>query len=106
MLKVKARIKVSKSSNQAWHKKLSRGVDDLPVTPNPREVDSKNQPLLYQEPLDLEPAWIKEPLHTSIPLELHFTTPVRWAQDLSQPKSGLLNNLLGGAPRNPLLQAV
>ena len=50
------------------------------------EVDSKNQPLLYQEPLDLEPAWIKEPLHTSIPLELLFATPVRWAQDLSQPK--------------------
>ena len=70
------------------------------------EVDSKNQPLLYQEPLDLEPAWIKEPLHTSIPLELLFTTPVRWAQDLSQLKSGLLNNLFGGAPRNPLLQAV
>ena len=72
------------------------------------EVDSKNQPLLYQElnSLDLEPAWIKEPLHTSIPLELLFITPVRWAQNLSQPKSGLRNNLLGGAPRNPLLQAI
>ena len=68
------------------------------------EVESMNQPLLYQEPLDLEPAWIKEPLQTSIPLELLFTTPMRWAQDLSQPKSGLLNNLLGGAPRNPLLK--
>ena len=52
------------------------------------EVDSKNQPLLYQDPHDLEPAWIKELLHTSIPLELLFTTPVRWAQNLSQPKSG------------------
>ena len=65
------------------------------------EVDSKSQLLLYQElssiknSLDLEQAWIKELLHTSIPLELLFTTPVRWAQDLSQPKSGLLNNLLG-----------
>ena len=27
---------MSKRSNQAWHKSLSRGVDDLPVTPNPR----------------------------------------------------------------------
>jgi hypothetical protein len=41
------------------------------------EVDSKNQPLLYQEPLDLEPAKNKKPLHTSISLELLFTTPVR-----------------------------
>ena len=41
------------------------------------EVDSKNQPLLYQESLDLEPARNKEPLHTSIPLELLFTTPAR-----------------------------
>ena len=41
------------------------------------EVDAKNQLLLYQEPLDLEPARIKEPLHTSISLELLFTTPVR-----------------------------
>ena len=35
-----------------------------------------------------------------------FTTPVRWAQDLSQPKSRILNNLIGVAPRNPLLQAI
>jgi hypothetical protein len=41
------------------------------------EVDSKNQPLLYQEPLDLEPARNKEPLNTSISLELLFTTPAR-----------------------------
>ena len=59
------------------------------------EVDSKNQQHLYQE---LSWSWAglnQRTLHTSIPLELLFTTPVRWAQDLSQPKSGLLNNLLG-----------
>jgi hypothetical protein len=28
-------------------------------------------------PLDLEPVRTKEPLHTSIPLELLFTAPVR-----------------------------
>jgi hypothetical protein len=28
-------------------------------------------------PLDLEPVRIKEPLHTSIPLELLFTAPVK-----------------------------
>jgi hypothetical protein len=28
-------------------------------------------------PLDLEPVRTKEPLHTSIPLELLFTDPVR-----------------------------
>ena len=27
---------MSKRSNRAWYKNLSRGVDDLPVTPNPR----------------------------------------------------------------------
>jgi hypothetical protein len=36
--------------------------------------------------LDLEPVRTKEPLHTSIPLELLFTAPARWAQDLSQHK--------------------
>ena len=60
------------------------------------EVDSNNQPLLYQEPLDLELTWINEPLQTLIPLELLFTTPVRWAQDPSQQISGLHKNLLGG----------
>jgi hypothetical protein len=30
-----------------------------------------------KEPLDLEPIRTKEPLHTSIPLELLFTAPVR-----------------------------
>ena len=44
------------------------------------EVDSKNQPLLYQEPPDLEPAWIKELLHISIPLELFFSKPSREQQ--------------------------
>ena len=29
---------------------------------------------------DLELTWIKKPLQTSIPLELLFTTPMRWAQ--------------------------
>jgi hypothetical protein len=33
--------------------------------------------------LDLEPVRTKEPLHTSIPLVLLFTAPVRLAQDLS-----------------------
>ena len=42
------------------------------------EVDSKNQPLLYQEPLDLEPARIKEPLHTSIPQSC--SSPLRWGE--------------------------
>jgi hypothetical protein len=35
-------------------------------------------------PLDLEPVRTKEPLHTSIPLELLFTAPARRAQYLSQ----------------------
>ena len=62
------------------------------------EVDSKNQPLLYQDSLDLKPAWINEYLQISIPLELHFTTPARWAQRplTSQPILGLLHNLLEG----------
>ena len=48
-------------------------------------------------PLDLKLIWINEPLQTSIPLELVFTAPARWAQEpLSQPISGFLHNLLEG----------
>jgi hypothetical protein len=48
------------------------------------EVDSMFNRSSIKAPLDLEPVRTKEPLHTLIPLELLFTTPVRWAQDLSQ----------------------
>jgi hypothetical protein len=48
------------------------------------EVDSMFNHFSIKTPLDLEPVRTKEPLHTSIPLELIFTAPVRWAQYLSQ----------------------
>jgi hypothetical protein len=41
------------------------------------EVDSMFNRSSIKTPLDLEPVRTKEPLHTSIPLELLFTTPVR-----------------------------
>jgi hypothetical protein len=41
------------------------------------EVDSMFNCSSIKTPLDLEPIRTKEPLHTSIPLELLFTTPVR-----------------------------
>jgi hypothetical protein len=48
------------------------------------EVDSMFNRSSIKALLDLEPVRTKEPLHTSIPLELFFTAPVRWAQYLSQ----------------------
>jgi hypothetical protein len=48
------------------------------------EVDSMFNRSSIKAQLDLEPVRTKEPLHTSIPLELLFTALVRWAQDLSQ----------------------
>jgi hypothetical protein len=48
------------------------------------EVDSMFNRSSIKTPLDLEPVRTKESLHTSIPLELLFTAPVRWAQYLSQ----------------------
>jgi hypothetical protein len=56
---------------------LSRGIDDLPVTPNHVEVDSMFNRSSIKTPLDLKLVRTKEPLHTSIPLELLFTVPVR-----------------------------
>jgi hypothetical protein len=41
------------------------------------EVDSMFNRSSMKPPLDLEPVRTKEPLHTSIPLELLFTAPVR-----------------------------
>jgi hypothetical protein len=48
------------------------------------EVDSMFNRSSIKAPLDLEAVRTKEPLHTSIPLELLFTAPVIWAQYLSQ----------------------
>jgi hypothetical protein len=48
------------------------------------EVDSMFNRSSIKTTLDLEPVRTKEPLHTSIPLELLFTAPVRWAQYLWQ----------------------
>jgi hypothetical protein len=48
------------------------------------EVDSMFNRSSIKTLLHLEPVGTKEPLHTSIPLELLFTAPVRWAQHLSQ----------------------
>jgi hypothetical protein len=48
------------------------------------EVDSMFNHSSIKAPLDLDPVRTKEPLRSSIPLELLFTAPVRWAQDLSQ----------------------
>jgi hypothetical protein len=41
------------------------------------EVDSMFNRSSIKALLDLEPVRTKEPLHTSIPLELLFTAPVR-----------------------------
>jgi hypothetical protein len=41
------------------------------------EVDSMFNRSSIKTPLDLEPVRTKEPLHTSIPLELLFTAPMR-----------------------------
>jgi hypothetical protein len=41
------------------------------------EVDSMFNRSSIMTPLDLEPVRTKEPLHTSIPLVLLFTAPVR-----------------------------
>jgi hypothetical protein len=40
------------------------------------EVDSMFNRSSIKAPLDLEPVRTKEPLHTSIPLELLFAAPV------------------------------
>jgi hypothetical protein len=48
------------------------------------EVDSMFSRSSIKTLLDLEPVKTQEPLHTSISLELLFTAPMRWAQDLSQ----------------------
>jgi hypothetical protein len=56
---------------------LSRGIDDLRSPLIHVEVDSMFNRSSIKTPLDLEPVRTKEPLHTSIPLELLFTAPVR-----------------------------
>jgi hypothetical protein len=56
---------------------LSYGTDDLSVTLIHVDVDSIYNCFPIKAPLDLEPVRTKEPLHTSIPLELLFTAPVR-----------------------------
>jgi hypothetical protein len=48
------------------------------------EVDSMFNHSSIKAPLDLELVRTKEPLQNSIPLEMLFTAPVRWAQDLLQ----------------------
>src|SRR5579883_2473715 len=52
------------------------------------EVDSMFNRSSIKPPLDLEPVKTKEPLHTSNPLELLFTAPVRRAPNLSQNNTG------------------
>ena len=77
--------------------KYSRGVDDLPVTPNPRWGGFKvSTAPLSRIPLDLEPAWTsnlsKPRFHESC------SSPLRRGEhkDLSQLISGLLHNILEG----------
>jgi hypothetical protein len=78
MLKSKVlKRKLSKEITKHKRRILSRGVDDLPVTLIHFEVDSMFNRSSIKAPLDLEPVRTKEPLHTSIPLELLFTAPVR-----------------------------
>jgi hypothetical protein len=72
--------KLSKEITKHKTRILSRGIDDLSVTPNPRWGGFNVQPLLYQGTAWSWAVRTKEPLHTSIPLELLFTAPVRWAQ--------------------------
>jgi hypothetical protein len=68
---------LSKEVTEHKRRILPRGIGDLLVTPNPVEVDSMFNRSSIKAPLDLEPVRTKEPLHTSIPLELLFTAPVR-----------------------------
>jgi hypothetical protein len=68
---------LSKEVTEHKRRILPRGIGDLLVTPNPVEVDSMFNCSSIKAPLDLEPVRTKEPLHTSIPLELLFTAPVR-----------------------------
>ena len=56
------------------------------------EVDSMFNRSSIKPTLDLEPVRTKEPLHTSVPLELLFTAPVRRAPNLSQSTPGLLTS--------------
>jgi hypothetical protein len=78
MLKSKVlKRKLSKEITKHKRRILSSGVDDLPVTLIHVEVDLMFNRSSIKAPLDLEPVRTKEPLHTSIPLELLFTAPVR-----------------------------
>ena len=99
-------LKRAKELTELDTRNFSRGVDDLPVTLIHVEVDYKNQPLLYQETFwswaDLNQR--TAPNFDSTRIAPHHSDEV--STNLSQPISGLLNNLFGGAPRNPLLQAV
>jgi hypothetical protein len=73
VLERKLRKEIAKNKRRI----LSRGIDDLPVTLIHVEVDSMFNRSSIKTPLDLEPVRTREPLHTSIPLELLFTAPVR-----------------------------
>ena len=47
-LKVNAWKEIEQRNNRTQETNLSRGIDDLPVTPNPRWGEFNIQPLLYQ----------------------------------------------------------
>jgi hypothetical protein len=68
---------LSKEITEHKRQILSRGIDDLLAPLIHVEVDSMFNRSSLKAPLDLELVRTKEPLHTSIPLELLFTAPVR-----------------------------